>query len=511
MTFKPLSDELFRLVKSLSVSEVGYFTSHLKKQKSRQINGYLDLVVRLRTESDYDEEAIRKSCRGKELKNNFAYHKDVLHGYVLDSLIACHAHTSITYAVFRYMEAADLLSRRSLFAQALKLLGKANDVAAGYQKFSVLLQVVEAQHRVLKQTKLPDLKQKLKANSKEKKEVLRKIESEDDYAALNDEAFILYREYEKMKTDEKLKELEALMLNPLLKDPATALTFDSKLRFHYIRSNYHQLKGNFIEAMKHREAVLKVWDKFSLFNKELPERYRTDLSNLLSLRLLTGSYKDFEPLLQRLEDMKNDTTEQDAASFRDVFHLRQLYYHNTGRKEEALQLMPAIEKGLKKYDAYINPSRLLSFYFNIVSVYFVCRHYKEALEWTTKIIDTGKNREVRTDLVDFTYVLEIILHYETGRHTLAEYEVRNTRARLKKNNKLYEFEQLVLLFINRVIHCELTLIASALKQQKLAAIWQRFLQALEELSKQPGMDTQLGLEEITIWVKSKVHPEAPPQ
>ena len=305
--------------------------------------------------------------------------------------------------------------------------------------------------------------------------------------------------------------MDNFIQSPLLQNKASALTFDASLRFHYIHSYYHQLKGNYSIAVEHRKAAVDIWVAHPQFIDDMPERFRTDISNLLSVQLLSRNYQDFENLLKRMECIKTHGPEEDAATFREVYHLRQVYFLNTGRKEEALQLIPQIEKGLKRYGDYINPSRILSFYFNIISVYFVSKRYHDALTWTTRLIDEGRNKQVRVDLVDFASVLEIILQYETGKHSLVEYRVRNARARLKKNNKLYEFEEILLLFINRLILCEYKNHAPLKKQQRIAAVWLRFLHTLQEFSSKPSNIDLLGLEEITIWVTSKVYPELPAQ
>ena len=496
IVYKPISDNLYRLANSLSVHEAGYCTGYINRLKITQGKNYIFIINTLRKQEAYDEDALKKACNDRDISTRFSYHKGLLYDYVLNGLIACRAQASTEHEVFRCIAAATILSRKNLFALALKELDKASQQAAFYEKHYLLLQVLETQRKLMKQTSIPGLEQKLEANRNQKKEVIAKIENEDHFASINDRVYLLYREMHVLKNDHKLSELEEVMQCPSLKNKASALTFDSKLRYHYIHSHYNQLKGNYSAALEHREAALQLWNNAPHMVSENPMSYRHDLSNLLSMRNVTGNYKDFEQLLSRIEKMENTSPDHDAATFREVYYLRMLYLLNTGKKEEALQLIPAIEKGLIRYAAFINPSRLLNFYYNNIITCFLCKHYKEALRWTDKLIETGKNKNVRIDLTDFASILEIILYFETGKHDLVQYRLRNTQARLKKNNKLHAFEKLVLNYINRIILCKE-------KEPKTTKTWQAFQHELQQLTTLHGTDKLLGLEEVNIWVKEK--------
>ncbi len=285
---------------------------------------------------------------------------------------------------------------------------------------------------------------------------------------------------------------------PSLQNEESALTFEAKLKFYGIHSLYNQLKGNFNKALNHREKVISLFEKAPHQITEMPQRYRSELANLLTVRHFTGNYEGFQELLNKIEDVKEGSKEENVFTFREIYPLKQLFLLNTGRAEEAYQLIPEITKGLELYSELINPARLHSFWYNNAIACFIIGNYKEALPWTNLILTPGKDKKVRTDLRDFVSILEIILHYETGKYSLVEAKLHSARERLTYKNKLYEFEKVVLQNISQLIKVQ-----GKDKEEKMLKACAVFLEELQALANKSGKEKLPGLEEIILWVKKK--------
>jgi hypothetical protein len=301
-----------------------------------------------------------------------------------------------------------------------------------------------------------------------------------------------------LKDKNKQDELKQLMRHPLLKHPDKALTFSSKLKYHYINALNNRLSGNVKKALHHREEVKKLWDQHPHLISEMPLRYRADLSNLLSARHLTKNYKGFEELINLIEQQKTNAGAQDEALiFREVYYLRLLYLLNNDKKQEALALISYIEQRLEKYNEFIGKARLLSFWYNIAATYFLNHRYKETHSWIKKLIESEKKSNVRSDLRDFAQVLELVLYYELDQHELLAYQLRNTRDRLKSNSRLYEFETIVIANLRKLLTAEGN-------KTLCRTIWKKFESELQQLSAKPGMQNLLGIEELSLWIASKI-------
>jgi len=367
---------------------------------------------------------------------------------------------------------------------------------------------LEAQRRLLKQMPSSNHEKELSENNNEKSVCLEKVKNEDHYAQLNDKVFLLYRQLNLLREQSKLEELEQIMLCPSLQYQEQALTFDSKLKFHGIHAHYNQLKGDFNKALLHRENVIKILGENPHQITEAPQRYRSELANLLAVRHLTGNYEGFEELLKKIEEVREGNLEENAFTFREVVPLKQLYLLNNNRMEEAYELIPEIKKGLETFTEHINPVRLHSFWFNNAITCLLTANYKEALPWVELILSPGIDKKVRSDLRDFTYILELILHYEiqnsvAQKHNLLESKLHNARKRLHYNNKLSEFITIVLENIK-------LLIKATDKAEQKHGIFNNFKQQLQTLAAKSGKampagrhEKITGLDEVIAWIKNK--------
>jgi len=491
-------DDLFSLVKSLSTSEAAYFSEHLPKRKIKDCEFYLSLFKEIRQQETYNEKLIIRQLTKEQKPKSFSITKHRLGEYILDALVAFHANTSITCKVHRLTEITWLLYYKRFYAQAMKVLDQAKDEAHKFEKHYLLLEISEIERKLMKEMPSADLLQKLNNNITDKAELFGKIQNEDTLAAINDRVFLLYREISTVKDKFNQAELDKLMSHSLLQNIDNALSFESKLKYHYAHAVYNRLSGNYKQALHHREEVDKLWNQNPHRINEMPIRYREDLCSLLSDRHRNQDYKGFEQLIKQIENQKAySTPEEDASVFRQIYYLRQIYMLNNGKRKEALALIPVIEKGLEQHKEFIGQSSMLNFWYNIAATFFLNGKYKEALEWVKKLLAIERTSKVRKDLRDFAQIFEIVLYLELGEHHLVEYRIRNTRDRLKNNDRLFEFEDIVLSSFKR-------LLSVTNEKDKSLKIYKNLLEELNRLGEKPGMESLLGLEEISIWLREKI-------
>ena len=490
MKTKQPSDEIFNLVKSFNKAEAGYFIQHINRSRIKEAEEYIQLFKLIRGLEEYKESEVKSSFKNPAFLKRFAYHKTNLSTLVVDSLVAYKSSTSANSRLHRLLEAINFLHEKQQFTYALKLTDKARELALHYEDYFALLEINNWHRVLLKNYTEAKFWQQADNLYLEKKEILEKIENENQMGYLNDKVFALYRELYLVKSPEKKEELEKLMQDPLLSTEKNAITFSARLKFNHLHSVYHQLCGNYEEAFKCRKRILEHWDQNSHMKTEYVTRYLTDLTNVLSTNFPAKIDLDFEDIMSRIENISGGSKEENATVFSEVYYLRQVYMLNNNLLPQALELIPRIEKGLKHYGNAIRPMRRFSFLYNIAITYFMNDKYAEALPCFESIANANRKHEVRTDLREVCSIFRIILLYQTGKHDLVDYAVRNTRDRLKYGNKLYELEQVVLENIPLLIKS---------KTQKAV-----FLSKLEELFSRPENKNLLGLEELIIWLKKKL-------
>ncbi len=490
MKTKQPSDEIFNLVKSFNKAEAGYFIQYINRSRIKEGDEYIQLFKLIRGLEEYKESEVKSSFKNPAFLKRFAYHKTNLSTLVVDSLVAYKSSTTVNSRLHRLIEAIDSLREKQLYQQALKLVVKARALALHYEKLFLLLEINNIHRILLNNSTYVNLGKLIEEIYREKRYLLKKIENKDSLTYIKDKVQVMYIELHTLKTSEKKEELEKLMQEPLLSDENNALSFSAKLIFNHLYSTYHDLCGDYVKAFQYRKRIIELWDMYPQMKTEYIIRYRSDLANLLTKSITAKTPLDFDDIISRIESISGGSKGDNAVLFREVYFLQQLYMLNNGQFEKALELNPKIEKGLKQYDNSINPMRKSGFMYNIAITYFLNEKYAEAMQSFNSIITANRKHEVRTDLRDMSGIFKIILLYQTGKHDLVEYEVRNTRDRLKYGNKLYELEQIVLENIPLLIKS---------KNQKAV-----FLSKLEELFSRPENKNLLGLEELIIWLKKKL-------
>jgi len=491
------SDDIFWIIHSLNKEESGYFVQYINSSGMEHKEFYILFFKLIKKQETYNEEEIKKRLYHPTLVGRFPKYKNKLYLLLLESMAAYRCSASVDCQIHQLLENIRFLREKQLYAQALKYVDKAKELAKKYEKISALHDIYDLERKLLKNSAQVNLVQSLEEIYGDNTTLLKKTENEDRIGYINDKIFAIYRELHKVRTPEKEKELEQLMQDPLLSSESNALTFRTKLKFNYLHAEYHQLYGNYKKAFEYYKRIIELYDQYPHMKAEDLIRYRSDLGNLISVGITSYSSFDFEGNISKLESISGGSMEDNASFFNEIYFSRQIYLLNSRQFEQALKFIPGIEKGLIRFDKQLNPTRKLSFLYNIAITYFINELYAQALDTFERIISANRLHEVRTDLRDISGIFRIILLYQTGKHDLAGYEIHNTRQRLKNNNKLYELEQVVLQYIP-------LLIAAKKGSPEETKAFNDFLTQAEQLFAKPENKNMLGIEEMVIWGRGRV-------
>jgi hypothetical protein len=184
--------------------------------------------------------------------------------------------------------------------------------------------------------------------------------------------------------------------------------------------------------------------------KEEGQLYKTTLANYLTRAHAYQDYSRFEEKLAILKKLPADNFYAEGEVFQNVYFVEHLYYINASRFEQAEALVPIIEQGLITYARKINRSRVLSFTYNIMVMYFLMHRFKEARIWSERLLD--EKSDIRQDMQTANRILYPIICYELGNVSIG----RNCEISTSSNNRY-----LAKLTINITSKC--TLVYTAIK------------------------------------------------
>jgi tetratricopeptide (TPR) repeat protein len=215
---------------------------------------------------------------------------------------------------------------------------------------------------------------------------------------------------------------------------------------------------------------------------------------VISRSQASGKNKEFLKFIEELKSLPISSYNEEGEVFQNVYFQEHIYYLNTGEFEKAKSLVPAIKSGLNKYGDKVNKARLLSFRYNIMVMYFLMNDFKESLHWANQIIDDRNN--IKEDVLTVTRILLPVIYFELDYSDLLESSTRSSYRYLQSKNRLHDFEKVILKYLK-------TMPFTADKTE-LTTNLNRLRADIDEIISKPNQKLMLGMDEIMIWLSSKI-------
>ena len=491
------TDHLYQLIKSLTKSEKRYFKLYSQLQKGDK--QYLRIIDSLeKMKGNYDEEKLKQILVKKQINvEQFHVTKNYLYNLILKALRSYNDQKSISNKLKSLLAEAKILEQKGLYNQYEKKLKSAKSLSVKYEKHLVRLAVLDREILLALGQKNKGLEGRLKELYKEVKHTMSQAKIEVEYKELLHQIFVWYRTKNKVRDKGASSKLLKLQEDELLVDASKATTFQTKICFFFSHALINHLLGEDLsKANLYYQKVIEIWERYPFMQVENYKLYKIHLSNYLNSCHSIQKYKPFPEILEKIMELPAFTFDEQAEEFQNVAYLELLYQMNTLQYESAIALIPAIEKGLKKYAAKVNKARVFSFYFNITILYFANEEYAKASLWIQKILDEQKI-DHRKDVQQLARIIQLIVHYELEHYDFLESLYRSTYRGLKKANELHPFEKLVLQLIKQLQKLES-------KQDRKSTLGS-FLKGLKEIEQNAVQKKIMGLTEIEIWAASKIN------
>jgi tetratricopeptide (TPR) repeat protein len=169
---------------------------------------------------------------------------------------------------------------------------------------------------------------------------------------------------------------------------------------------------------------------------------------------LGGWERSFE-LLRRMRNFASVLTAKgnddiDMRTFHLLHSTELSLYTQSGEFEKALDSLSNIESALKQHDEHLSSVRRAYYYFNIAVIYFGLERYHDSLKWLNKLlnrVDIDKSKDIHC----MAQILNLVVHLQLGNTDLLPYTIRSTQRFLETRNKVYQFENVMLDFVNELL------------------------------------------------------------
>lgn len=497
---KTSSDHIFQLIRSLSKAEKRYFKVYTSKLAGKKNNQQVlfDAIDSLET---YDEDVLRKHLKNTTLVRSLATAKTRLYDAILRSLDAYHANSSIDAQLKRTLHCAEILYKKSLYAQSQNLLNSAKKLAYRYDKHTSLLEVFMWEKLLIEKDNYENVNDaELESTMQENQRITQLLEAYNDFWGIKSRLFHILNKRGKARTEEGLKKLKSIIDDTLLNRPEEHLFYQTIYLYNHIYSAYYFGVGDHANSFRYLKAnVEHIEANLEKFAEE-PNIYFSILTNIVYVASQLKDYDSVFLYLKKLRelpetlDIKNNE-DLEIKLFSSTNSIELTIYFLTGEFDKGLELIPQIENGLMLYEHKLNSVRKAFFYFNIAIIYFGAKRYNDALKWTNRLlndIDISKS----LDIYCFGQLLNLLIHIELNNKNLLPYALRSAQRYLNTRNRYFQFESSFLELIGKLLK------AADVEIEK--EHFEVFLEKMKELENDNLEKTAFEYFDFISWAEAKV-------
>lgn len=492
---KPNTD-LFRLIKSLTRNEKGYFKKYAQVHGNTKNADYLLLFDEIDKQQDtYDEARLIARLKGKPMVHHLSVVKNYLFEMILKSLRSFHDQNLHVIKMDTLHHNVAVLAEKGLFDIAEKQAAKLEELSIEFDDKLMLLKLNKSRRGYLSEfdvgpvSVIDNLKLSLQHHAH--------YETDLNYAQLYLTVFGWLRMQTQVRSAEQLQQLEAFIQNPLLQQPPPNNTFHAHLYYHLTLFGYYTLIHNIKEQERHIKAIIHIWEKYPQQKKVQTIAFLSSVNNYFSFCYPNNQLDEFEQYLMQQTLHQNAVPSVQYAWFANVSIWKIIIHTLKHTLEESLQLANTVYHELNTlYAGKIRPSAEITLY-NNCSIIFICAgKFEQSIDILNKLLDS-KHILARKDIRVHLRIWYLIVHMELENDLLLENAIRAVKRYAINQEYYFEYEQLFMRFIQKYLN------TTTLERPQLYA---QLLQNIEELERVNELERSFIQRNyvLKLWVIHKI-------
>jgi hypothetical protein len=492
------STELFDLIKSLTKSEKRFFKLSSSLQSGDK--NYLKLFDEIEKMDEYDEEHLKKLFKKESFIKHLPSEKNHLYKIILKSLRSFHSDRSVSSILRQEIKNIEILFFKALYKECGKFIARAKKTAYEYEKFYYLFELINLEKQLLEEAiEHGQFDTNLNELIEEELDVIEKLRNLAEYQMLYSKINYLYRSGGFARNESERKEVDAIANHPLIQGKNTAKSIRAASICYYIQGLCAATNRDFDLSYVKFLKVKTILDTNPKIKEDLPKRYIRAMKNLLYCYIENSQLDDAEKLITEMRSLTDekgfDNTDSEVKIFTASYIAELLINDRRGDFKKSLKVADEIVEGMAKYGEKINKEQSIVFYYNLAYVYFGNEEYNKALKWVNMLLNDNE-QSLRQDIYNFARFFNLVIHYELENFELIEYLLKSTNRYLKKHDKEYQSEQVILKFFRKLSKVQ--------TDSSRSAIFKEFKVSLEKLMENPKEQVILQYFDFTSWIDSKI-------
>lgn len=444
----PKQDKLFSLIKSLNKSEKRYFSIYTQMHVKGEDNDYMKLFKEFEKQDVLDEDQIKDTLKNEKLMDHYAVIKSYLYDLILKAMRSYSKH-SASKKILDLLEDVEFLYSKGIFDQAMQLVKKAKDLAISAQKYGVLEEVMSWEKMILQADGFYGISDEgLKKMYEDQALIGREMSLENQLWKTCADLFNYYYTHGKTRKKEFANTYGPMVDNDH-EIPLAKISTVKTYYYYFLRKIYfHYIKGDTERSLEYVGTIIHYFEESEERISEYPYLYTYMLSMRLDMEIEAELFEKAEATINKISGLENIiriNNHHEAWAFVTTGFGRLMFFRKQKFIHSALQMIPDLEKGLKKYNPFISSSRYMEFQYLFGIIHFKSKNFKKAEEYFDNVLNSEK--DYRQDIHAAAMIMKIIINYEQGQARKVNTLIEKTITYLQQKNKMHEFESVLLNYL----------------------------------------------------------------
>ena len=498
---KTASPALFELIKSLTKSEKRYFKIYASRHTIGEVNNGIKIFDFIDQQNDFDEVAVHTYFKGEAFLNQFPITKNRLYEQILYALDAFHAKGDTEAQLYKMLHSVKILYSKGLYDHANRELSKTKRLAKKHNKIAILLQIANEEKQIIETRGYQDANfETLKKHNEESNELTEEQDFYNNLWFVKSQLFILLNQSGQVRSKDDVLEYKKIYDKYQKIQQPKNISFNNQYLINHFKSAYYFAILDHDNSLNMLKANLAHFKKNNGEFKKHPNQYFSILTNIIHLEAKKGNNKAIHTYLNELKALPhqlkaNLTEDLEIKLFSSINSIELKILNHEGNFKKAIALAPMIKEGMEKYEAELTPSRKAYLAFNLSIAYFGEDEFNQSLKWINLILNS-KELDQKEDIVSFSHLINLLIHFELKNNALLPYAIKNTKRFLSKRKRTFKFETIFLK--------HLTKMSNAQDKYEIEQLLQNIESEIKELKKDPFESVAFDYFDFHVWLTSKV-------
>lgn len=494
------SNLLFDIIKSLNPEEIKYFQKSSSLQQGEK--NYIKLFNFIHSLGEYDENAVKEKFKNETFIKHLPSEKNQLLHHILKSLRYFRIETSEAAEIYEQIKDIHLLFSKSLYKQSRKVLNYVKERAYKHELFYYILDIIDLEKVVIDmEAHFGEVTHTTIDNLiEEEVDIYKKIEQLTHFEKLLSHLNQLSTRLLFVRTKSDVAEIEKILHDKLLNQTEKINSQKALITALHVKGLAHRLLNQSEEMFDSFQSLVYTMEQNPSLISEMPKSYVIGYSYIIRYyaikRMYTDGFKTIDKLKALTLNPEFKSTDLQVAIFPKAYINEMLLYEYIGQHDKAKNVIPAVIRGLEKYETKISEEELLRIYHTITMVYFGVGEYSKALHWINKIINSNYS-ELRQDIIRIAKLVNLIIHFELGNEDLLPYIYKSTQRFVVSLENKYKFEVLFLEYFKKI--------SLSKREGKQTSTYVNFKEEMQNIFKDPYEKNALEYFNFYAWLDSKIH------